>query len=263
MKNIKSLRFTNCSANNQRWNSIESIIPGIKISLELYYNQLLQNNFYPIIYKRKNKQTYYLTIREKIAIEMTVVNNSYVDIMFCNLFKPNFCYVGINPIKITNINEFNDAMVDWYNQLIKAPYSLSKYIPYIRKKIYNINEVLQHISIDGNKTNNIQIDFDGDLMNMGSDRYKTFFLKGTRCITCGLEAKYFAKERFPGDIKWHFNLYGIDENNKEVLFTKDHTIPKSKGGLNHIDNYQTMCCKCNSKKGNKLNTDEMENNNEL
>ena len=33
--------------------------------------------------------------------------------------------------------------------------------------------------------------------------------------------------------------------------TKDHILPKSRGGKNHISNMQTMCCRCNSKKGDK------------
>ena len=44
-------------------------------------------------------------------------------------------------------------------------------------------------------------------------------------------------------------MYGV-KNGEEVLFTKDHIIPKSKGGKNHISNYQTMCEPCNSEKGN-------------
>ena len=32
----------------------------------------------------------------------------------------------------------------------------------------------------------------------------------------------------------------------------DHIIPKSKGGKDHIDNYQLMCEECNSKKGATL-----------
>lgn len=40
----------------------------------------------------------------------------------------------------------------------------------------------------------------------------------------------------------------IDENGKEVLMTKDHVIPKSKGGANDISNYQTMCKRCNEAK---------------
>ena len=48
------------------------------------------------------------------------------------------------------------------------------------------------------------------------------------------------------------NLYAIDENGKEVLMTKDHILPKSKGGKDEIDNYQTMCIRCNEAKGNNL-----------
>ena len=33
--------------------------------------------------------------------------------------------------------------------------------------------------------------------------------------------------------------------------TKDHIIPKSKGGKDILDNFQTMCFECNTKKGNK------------
>jgi len=34
--------------------------------------------------------------------------------------------------------------------------------------------------------------------------------------------------------------------------TKDHIIPKSAGGANHMDNLQTMCDQCNNRKGSKL-----------
>lgn len=32
--------------------------------------------------------------------------------------------------------------------------------------------------------------------------------------------------------------------------TKDHITPKSKGGLDKIENMQTMCIVCNQEKGN-------------
>lgn len=46
----------------------------------------------------------------------------------------------------------------------------------------------------------------------------------------------------------HFNLYA-EKDGESRLMTKDHIIPKSKGGKNHLDNLQTMCDHCNSKKG--------------
>jgi 5-methylcytosine-specific restriction endonuclease McrA len=56
-----------------------------------------------------------------------------------------------------------------------------------------------------------------------------------------------------GQDRPHFNLYchKPEEGENMVLMTKDHIVPKSKGGKNHISNMQTMCCHCNSTKGNK------------
>jgi len=47
-------------------------------------------------------------------------------------------------------------------------------------------------------------------------------------------------------------MYRIDENGDEILYTKDHIKPKSRGGKNNIINYQTMCYNCNLKKGDKF-----------
>lgn len=87
-----------------------------------------------------------------------------------------------------------------------------------------------------------------------SDRYKLFFLKGYKCVECGLEGKYFALERTKEDNskRYHLNLYAIDDNGCEVMMTKDHIVPKSLGGKDSVKNYQTMCSKCNEKKGNKI-----------
>jgi 5-methylcytosine-specific restriction endonuclease McrA len=49
----------------------------------------------------------------------------------------------------------------------------------------------------------------------------------------------------------HFNLYA-EEDGKFRLMTKDHIIPKSKGGANHLDNLQTMCDRCNHRKGDTM-----------
>ena len=123
-----------------------------------------------------------------------------------------------------------------------------------RKEIYSIEEVEEKVKdvLFEKKRNLSKVDFDGDMIKGNSQRYQTFFTKGCRCVKCGIEGKYFVKEKHLKDISFHLNLYAIDENEKEILMTKDHIIPKSKGGANDISNYQTMCKKCNEAKENRL-----------
>jgi hypothetical protein len=127
---------------------------------------------------------------------------------------------------------------------------------YIRKGIYSIEEVLsQQVDPTGNNgiDRKTRFIFDGDSMKATSHRYWTFKHKGVICVSCGIEGKYFAKEK---DYKskeeiYHFNLYAIDADGNEVLMTKDHIIAKFNGGKDHLDNYQPMCVKCNVEKGCK------------
>lgn len=107
------------------------------------------------------------------------------------------------------------------------------------QKRYDIQDVLSQLE----KTYH---SFDGNLVKMGSQRYKLFHRDGTECVTCGVKGTHFKLQRSKGSKRFHFNLF-TDEG---VLMTKDHIIPKSKGGLNTLDNYQVMCTHCNTKKGN-------------
>jgi hypothetical protein len=132
----------------------------------------------------------------------------------------------------------------------------------IRKEKYTIEEVLSKakLFIDMKKTDPRQrVEFDGDLMKMASDRYKCFILSGTKCVSCGIEGQYFFKERdSKGTNKtdiYHFNLYAVDGEGNEVLMTKDHIIPVSKGGKNELANYQTMCSHCNEDKDDNIYED--------
>lgn len=125
----------------------------------------------------------------------------------------------------------------------------------IRKEIYSIEDVLSKTKIfmDRRKSDKeTLVDYDGDLMKMASDRYKCFVNSGTKCVTCGIEGTHFAKERYKTDNVYHFNLYALNRRGKEVLMTKDHIFPKSKGGKDEVANYQTMCAPCNEEKGNKI-----------
>jgi hypothetical protein len=91
-------------------------------------------------------------------------------------------------------------------------------------------------------------------MSMGSQRYQMFATKGVRCVRCGITGSYFAIERGMKNnpMKFHFNLYGKDEKGREIMLTKDHILPRSKGGKNMLFNYQPLCYKCNHEKANKV-----------
>lgn len=97
------------------------------------------------------------------------------------------------------------------------------------------------------------ITFKDKEIKLASQRYQVFLNSGTACVTCSLEGTFFGVEAFPIDKDngyYHMNLYAIKDG-AEVLMTKDHIVPKSKGGKNHLSNYQTMCSVCNMEKGNK------------
>lgn len=84
-----------------------------------------------------------------------------------------------------------------------------------------------------------------------SKRIETFIHKGTICSCCGRGASFFAIERHshkndPG--RYHLNLYGLDEQGNEILFTHDHTIARALGGKDDLSNMTTMCSPCNSRK---------------
>ena len=129
---------------------------------------------------------------------------------------------------------------------------------YIRNGIFSIDDVLPFVEFQNDKITKEYLGSDLILyeVKMGSCRYKCFAKFGTKCVSCGIEGKFFAMERDYNTDRYHFNLYAVDENEKEILMTKDHIIPKSKGGKNHLSNYQTMCITCNRNKGAEFPTME-------
>jgi len=101
---------------------------------------------------------------------------------------------------------------------------------------------------DKNIEHNIQVE--GHDVYTTSLRYKTFIEKGYKCVCCGKVGAYYALEKSKGSSqkRAHFNLYSDDD----VLMTKDHILPKSKGGADCIENMQTMCTVCNGAKGSTV-----------
>ena len=86
---------------------------------------------------------------------------------------------------------------------------------------------------------------DGFNVRPVSLRYKVFYQKGIKCVTCGKEGTHFKLCGDETTNRRHFNLFAEDG----TLMTKDHIIPKSKGGVNKVYNMQTMCIDCNKDKG--------------
>lgn len=87
------------------------------------------------------------------------------------------------------------------------------------------------------------------------DRIMCFIEKGTTCSSCKTKANTFSLEIIESSSYkgMAFNMY-FNSNDKMTFFTKDHIIPKSKGGPCDMDNYQTMCWPCNRKKSDNVFT---------
>jgi hypothetical protein len=71
--------------------------------------------------------------------------------------------------------------------------------------------------------------------------------EGCVCKKCGTVGTHFKISDEGG-----LNLFFEKSNGGHVIFTKDHIVPKSRGGINHPVNYQLMCADCNGKKGARI-----------
>lgn len=123
-----------------------------------------------------------------------------------------------------------------------------------RIAVFPIEDVLPFIVLDKRDEGATKV-YAGHEVKMWSLRYHTF-KKSISCVNCGVVGQHFALERniAQDTQQYHFNLYAKLANGTEVLLTKDHIVPKSKGGKDHIDNMQTMCKVCNEMKRDNEST---------
>jgi len=112
---------------------------------------------------------------------------------------------------------------------------------YERKQTYDMKEVFDFLKENQGspKRKNDRCNFNGEMIKTYSLRYLTFQQSGTICTKCGLKGEYFAMERDQGTT-YHFNLYGHDNTNKEVMLCKQ-LVGKEDSGKKI---YTTMCYNC-------------------
>lgn len=85
------------------------------------------------------------------------------------------------------------------------------------------------------------------------NRMRVFAVHGCKCDICGREGTEVIHTVDNGG-GHHVDLYAV-EDNRYILMNRDHILPASKGGPNHLWNLRPMCEPCNSKRGNTY-TDE-------
>ena len=122
---------------------------------------------------------------------------------------------------------------------------MCKTMVYARKGIVSIEDFLK---ISANKKEAVFLD---ETVKVSSHRMKVF-KRSTVCSACELQGSFLALERHTYEgapLKYHLNLYGINAEGEEVLFTRDHTKPLARGGTNTLANSTTMCGPCNWDKG--------------
>jgi len=136
----------------------------------------------------------------------------------------------------------------------------------IRVGKYSVDETLARLSIVSFKDYTSELRYlnvDGYKVKRHSKRYQ-LFRQSTACCNCKIKGEFFALETTDQiihrancnnhPILYHFNLYAIKDG-KEILMTKDHILPISRGGTDNINNLQVMCQDCNVSKNSTLPPD--------
>lgn len=122
---------------------------------------------------------------------------------------------------------------------------------------YSLDEVLPYVG-ENYSPRKYEVDGVEYSVKMSSVRLQCF-KKNVVCVCCGINGSVMileiAKKQFltkhSGKMRPpHFNLYAVSEDGSLLLMTKDHIVPKSKGGSDKLSNMQTMCTTCNGIKSN-------------
>lgn len=119
-------------------------------------------------------------------------------------------------------------------------------------EVFDLEEGLRLI----NQQNNQPYIYNEYSVKTNSNRLRLFIraLKragSVKCCKCGISANAVTLDKYIDQGSPHFNVVRL-KGDKRVLFTQDHIVPRSRGGLDSLGNLQVMCQDCNSRKGNKV-----------
>jgi len=109
-----------------------------------------------------------------------------------------------------------------------------------RKEIVKLEDVFPYVVFYPFEKGSGMKDILGDTIKMDSLRYQLFKTKGCKCVSCGVEGTYFAKERNGSD-RYHLNLYG-KKDGKEVMLTKGRRVDPAEGAF--LENLEPLCELC-------------------
>lgn len=88
----------------------------------------------------------------------------------------------------------------------------------------------------------------------GLSRMRVFAVHGCKCSKCGLEGTEVLHTVDKGG-GHHVDLYAVKDGVYHLL-NRDHILPASLGGPNHLWNLRPTCEKCNSSRGNKYTEED-------
>lgn len=86
-------------------------------------------------------------------------------------------------------------------------------------------------------------------------RVRTLIDKGPKCASCKTVGNLYALQRGINDMvnrDYHINLWSRQGPHSFMLMTRDHIIPKARGGSDLLSNSQCMCAYCNFRKSDKM-----------
>ena len=105
---------------------------------------------------------------------------------------------------------------------------------------YSISEYLNAAKKTGSKK---RIRINGKVAGPKTQTIKLIIRDGVTCVCCGIKGTQFSNK---------LNMPGYHLIAGDTFITKDHIIPRAKGGTNTMDNYQLMCFICNQAKADNV-----------